>query len=322
MWFVSKIATGEAEALRRAIPRVLATAVLLPLVVACSAQKSKPESLPPQTVSRATLEDTEFEEYVVTQQEDKAEVEEPPSGPEPDEPDSSHRDDAIVADEVDLEDDDTVIVIEDETTEAGQQAMTLVESARAERQRRNSTQKAEIVITDKNLPEYAKGQLTITESSPTVPPDESADSDSAEADTAETEAYWRERGYAIRQSWKEAHERVEELEGDVFNLRMRFYAEDDPYYRDSQIKPAWDHAIEELNQARDEVELRQQELTEFMEEGRVAGALPGWLREGIELEPEPPSEEEVGISEPGEPDSLDGPIKDPEIAPDPSGGGI
>lgn len=324
MWSASKIATGEAEALRRALPTVLATAALLPVLAACSGQKSGPESLPSQTVSQATFEETEFEEFVVTpQEEDDAVVEVEPAGSEPDETGSSNRDEVTVADEIELEDDDTVIVIEDETAAAGKQEMTLVESARAERQRRNATQKAEIVINDKNLSEYAKGQLTITESSATVPTeDEGLATDSAEeADLAQAEAYWRERGYAIRQSWKEADERVEELEGDVFNLRMRFYAEDDPFYRDSQIKPAWDHAIEELNRARDEVELRQQELADFMEEGRVAGALPGWLREGIELEPEPTSEEEVGISEPGEPDSLDGPIGDPEVAPDPGGGG-
>jgi hypothetical protein len=114
---------------------------------------------------------------------------------------------------------------------------------------------------------------------------------------------------------------VDELEADVFNLRMRFYAEDDPFYRDAQIKPAWDHAIEELNATREEVGLRKQELQDFMEEGRVAGALPGWLREGIELEPVEPVKEEMGIAEPGEPDTMDGTIEDPIIAPDPGEGG-
>lgn len=301
------------------IPKVLASTLLLPLFAACAAQKSEPESLPAQSVSQATIEDSEFEEYVVTQ-EDEAVVEAPQPAPAAQEPEPPAQVEAVVADEVVLEDDDTVIVIEDEAAEDQAREMTLAESARAERQRRGEAQKAEIVITDKNLPEYAKGQLTITESTPNVITNDSLGANESDAlDLAQDEAYWRDRGYEIRLAWKEAYDRVDELEGDVFNLRMRFYAEDDPFYRDSQIKPAWDHAIEDLNRARDEVELRQRELEEFMEEGRVAGALPGWLREGVELEPKMPDEEAMGIAEPGEPDLMDESIQDPQIAPDPGG---
>ncbi len=319
MWSVSKIVTGEAERVSQKSPKLLGLALLLPLIAACSAQKSDPESLPPQSVSQATLDDSEFEEYVVTQ-EDEAAVEEPQPTSAAQEPEGPTQEEAVVADEVVLEDDDSVIVIEDEAAAKEARELTLVESARAERQRRNVGQKAEIVITDKNLPEYAKGQLTISESTPNVITNDSLDSDgTGETDLAQNETYWRDRGYEIRLAWKEAYERVEELEGDVFNLRMRFYAEDDPFYRDSQIKPAWDHAIEDLSRARDEVELRQRELEEFMEEGRVAGALPGWLREGVELEPKIPDEEAMGIAEPGEPDLMDESIQDPQIAPDPGG---
>ena len=49
-----------------------------------------------------------------------------------------------------------------------------------------------------------------------------------------------------------------------------------------------------------EVEARQEELAQFLEEGREAGALPGWLREGIDLEPEPLVEAEP-TAEPSEP---------------------
>ena len=40
-----------------------------------------------------------------------------------------------------------------------------------------------------------------------------------------------------------------------------------------------------------------EEVAAFLEEGRRAGALPGWLREGIELEPEPVLVEVDGIVE-------------------------
>ena len=45
-----------------------------------------------------------------------------------------------------------------------------------------------------------------------------------------------------------------ELEGKSEELRRQFYAADDPYKRDSQIKPEWDHALDELDSKRREVE--------------------------------------------------------------------
>ncbi|MGB5176206.1 MAG: hypothetical protein WBQ30_15820, partial [Thermoanaerobaculia bacterium] len=231
-------------------------------------------------------------------------------------------DDVVVADDLIVEQDDTLVVIEDEAADTPEHEMTLVESARAERERRNTTPKTEIVITDKNLSDYAGAQLTISEGPARVITNENLGSSGVDEDElALDEAYWRDRGLEIRLAWKEASEMVDELEADVFNLRMRFYAEDDPFYRDAQIKPAWDHAIEELNATREEVDLRKLELQDFMEEGRVAGALPGWLREGLELEPVEPVKEEMGIAEPGEPDTMDGTIEDPIIAPDPGEGG-
>jgi hypothetical protein len=54
-------------------------------------------------------------------------------------------------------------VIEDEAEDTPEHEMTLVESARAERERRNTTPKTEIVITDKNLSDYSGAKLTISE---------------------------------------------------------------------------------------------------------------------------------------------------------------
>ncbi|MGB7490675.1 MAG: hypothetical protein WBN62_10115 [Thermoanaerobaculia bacterium] len=303
------------------------TVMLLLVVTACSGLKDESESLPPQSVSQATLDDSEFEEFVVTQEDES--VDEAPAADEApvaavvtEELDQPVTDDVVVADDLIVEQDDTLVVIEDEAADTPEHEMTLVESARAERERRNTTPKTEIVITDKNLSDYAGAQLTISEGPARVITNENLGSSGVDEDElALDEAYWRDRGLEIRLAWKEATENVDELEADVLNLRMRFYAEDDPFYRDAQIKPAWDHAIEELNATREEVDLRKLELQDFMEEGRVAGALPGWLREGLELEPVEPVKEEMGIAEPGEPDTMDGTIEDPIIAPDPGEGG-
>jgi len=187
--------------------------------------------------------------------------------------------------------DSTVTVIEAPGQDSESDRPSLVEAAAAERARRRTAPPTQIVITDKNLSEYAVGQLTVTERA-----EEGSDVDtmiSAElVEKKAEEEYWRSRGLEIRIAWADAAEREEELEADVFLLRQRFYAEDDGFYRDSQIKPAWDRAIEQLQETHREIEQLQEELQAYLEEGRAAGALPGWLREGVDLEPKPEPEEE------------------------------
>jgi hypothetical protein len=77
--------------------------------------------------------------------------------------------------------------------------------------------------------------------------------------------------------------------------------------RDTQVKPEWDRVLERLEATRARVETRKRELSELLEEGRRAGALPGWLREGVEQEPivEEPEEEIVPHQ------SIEPPIVDP-----------
>lgn len=100
------------------------------------------------------------------------------------------------------------------------------------------------------------------------------------------ELYWRTRIRDARLRWREAVEKVEELQGLVEQLRYDFYATDDPWLRDSSIKPAWDRALVDLEEARQEVDFQQRTVAAIQAEGRRAGALPGWLREGLELEPD------------------------------------
>ncbi len=190
----------------------------------------------------------------------------------------------------------SLTVIEAGTSEEDSEAPSLAEAAAAERVRRRSAPPTSIVITNKNLSEYAVGELTVAVGSE----DETISDANAAAleERRAEEEYWRSRALEIRTAWAEAAERAEELEAEVFHLRQRFYAEDDGFYRDSQIKPAWDRAIEQLQDTQREIEERQEELALFLEEGREAGALPGWLREGVDLEPEAPADDEGVYIEP------------------------
>jgi hypothetical protein len=194
--------------------------------------------------------------------------------------------------------------------------LTLQEATASERQRRAASEAPVAVITNSNLAELAEGgQITVIGS----PPEPAAASSSASAAggpataagtaTAGTpaspgaadataaatgaaaavpaEEYWRAQALKLRLDWKAAVETVDELESEVQELRRRFYEEDDPFYRDNQIKPAWDRTLDLLAAAKTDAEEQERKLTRFLEEGRQAGALPGWLREGIELEPPP-----------------------------------
>jgi len=158
---------------------------------------------------------------------------------------------------------------------------SLVQTAKAERERRTHAGEAVVVINDKTLPNLPKGQLTYA-----APAKKKAvKPDAPGADAAHGEQYWRSRALDIRARWKKSADEVKDLEQSAAGWRRRFYAENDPYARDSQIKPEWDRVLDRLGKARAEVDAAKKELEDFQEEGRRAGALPGWLREGTEQEP-------------------------------------
>jgi hypothetical protein len=201
--------------------------------------------------------------------------------------------------------DDTVVVIDpgDDDATAPQ---SLADAARAERERRRTAAKPAIAITDENLSQYAKGNLT------TAAPGPGAAAAPAPEPAAEERGgeYWRTRGRDIRQRWRDAAELVPTLESAAAELRQRFYAEDDPYVRDGQIKPQWNRTLERLEEARAAAAAAEDELADFLDEGHRAGALAGWLEEGLELEPQPAARPR-DAAEPGEPDVIEPVAEEP-----------
>jgi len=182
--------------------------------------------------------------------------------------------------------DPTLIVIDAADGETNAQP-SLAEAAAAERARRRSQEEPPVlVLNNENLSEYAAGGvLTIAQGEPH---EEKADAPAKPgAAPAVEETYWRQRGLEIRKRWREAVDRIPALTARVEELRQRFYATDDPAIRDGQVKPQWDKALADLEEAKFLASKGAGEVEAFLEEGRKAGALPGWLREGAELEPEP-----------------------------------
>ena len=177
----------------------------------------------------------------------------------------------------------TVTYIESSESD-GKAPQTLAEAAKAEKERRSQATPPKIVITNKTLPRYAKGQLTVADphfkkQKTNTPPT------SVPAESSHDEQYWRGHVLEIRLRWRHAFDEVKELEQSAADWRRRFYAQDDPFVRDGQIKPEWDRVLDRLRQARLDVDKAKKDLGDFLETGRRDGAFPGWLREGVEQEP-------------------------------------
>ena len=213
-------------------------------------------------------------------------------------------------------DDATVILIE-RGEPAAPRPTSLYEAAAAARAKRAEEAPARIAVTDENLHEFQSEGVTFMapEAAPENPAAEGgADAAAGDArarpggaEAARGEAYWRSRVRDLRVGLRAAVDELTELESRVGSLRRSFYAADDPYVRDGEIKPAWDRVLDRIAETRKTIESLRTELGEALEEGRAAGALPGWLREGLEVEPEEdelPRERERG-HEPGQPEILD-----------------
>ncbi len=227
-------------------------------------------------------------------------------GPDPREPVSRALAEAVSDPESEQHGSSLTVVIE---TGASVQAgkPSLVEAAAAERKRRATAGKSIAVVTDENLADFSGGQLTETggpqptlrrgpakpDSSRRAKPEasevgqsEDAAASAASETSIDPETYWRARVLQARMNWASAVEETNHLKDKVAELRQRFYAEEDPYYRDLQIKPSWDRALDRLEEARAAIDQYRSEVGTVLEEGRRASALPGWLREGLDLEPD------------------------------------
>ena len=274
--------------------------VVLVVTTSCSTVDKVKPPLPPGGTSPSGVELVADEplEPVVEDDEyyDEFEDFEPEEEPVVDD----EMDSTILESEPDQPDDESLVVIDTGVKDLTVRPPTRAEAAQAERERRDLKPPTDLVITDETLAEFATGDLTVAEPSNEQAADSVSGPSEFEIEMAAKETYWRQGARQLRQAWRDAYDSIEELEAKVFDLRQRFYREDDGFYRDAEIKPAWDRAIDQLEEARLEVEAKQRELAEFLEAGREAAALPGWLREGIELEPKPIVHEDP-TAEPAEP---------------------
>jgi hypothetical protein len=167
---------------------------------------------------------------------------------------------------------------------------TLIEASRlAKERKRNGIEPPVHEITDENLKEYAEGaEIIMLEGEPAARLQTEAEAQAAESSgpgDIRGEEYWLNRALELRMGWRRSMDELAELNLESAAMRQQFYAEDDPYVRDTQVKPNWDRVLDRIEALKEQSRRYQQELDTFVNEGRRAGALQGWLNNGWELEP-------------------------------------
>lgn len=150
-----------------------------------------------------------------------------------------------------------------------------------------------IVITDENLKDYAdQGRLTTAEPGNTTGAGTGgrpvhAGSDSglppvqvpADDSEAEKKRYWRELYQRQVDIIQQLRGEIEILDTAIPGLWNKFYAWDDPAYRDSVIKPELDQALVRREHLEKQLVEERARLPKIMDEARRDGASPGWFRD-------------------------------------------
>jgi hypothetical protein len=213
------------------------------------------------------------------------------------------------------------------------QPKTLIEASRlAKKTKEANPTRPVLEINDGNLSELAKGADVFLLESDTLEQEALAKPAAAPAEAVvdlapaepqrdvavdeRDEESWRNRALELRMGLRRGIDEIAKLELEAASLRQQFYAEEDPYFRDSQIKPGWDRVLDRLEAQRQRVRRTTTELQAFLNEGQQMSVPQGWLNQGWELEPTEderkrfaPAKETLGSSSAVEPISGAEPIE-------------
>ncbi len=276
--------TSSGSKTAMAVPRVLRLLLVAALTAGCKAAT-------PEPVTREAAETPALPPSKPSPQEPAA-----PAPPAPQEAKPARDDDPVVVDS------------------GGDGAPpTLMEAAKAERERRAGAGKPVAVINDKTLAGYArKGQITIAD--PKKDKKDAAPAEELAPQDFRDEAYWRNRGLDIRERWRDAAGDVKDLEQKATVLRRNSTWRATPSPGTTRSSPSGTASSNSSGRPAWTWRSTQKELTEFLEEGRVADVIPGWLREGEDEEPEElPKKKEAGAPQ----QSIEPPVVEPPPAVDP-----
>ena len=138
------------------------------------------------------------------------------------------------------------------------------------------------LLTNESVKQLSEGiELTTTIGGGPLPRASSASANEGK------KAMWQQRYRDAVSRVAALEAKVKRLESEANGLEQEFYAHDNPVERDTQIKPAWDKALSDLQAARKALGEARNQPDEVLNAARRDGALPGWFR-GIEAgEPGP-----------------------------------
>lgn len=183
---------------------------------------------------------------------------------------------------------------------------SLIEASRmAKAKKRDDGQARPVIeITDENLRDFSSGgQVFVLETGATtgteqvtVPPVESSAVENsapkassmpratAAVEGADQELFWRQSVAGLRKTLRQAVDDLRRIELESTMLRQQFYSESDPFVRDSEIKPRWDRALDQLSTLRKKAKDDQNALASLLTEARKSGVSSEWLQEDSALE--------------------------------------
>lgn len=181
---------------------------------------------------------------------------------------------------------------------------SLIEASRMAKAKKRDEGEARpvIEITDDNLRDYSSGgqvfvleagEPTATDPDATIPSVEGSSEENAPAaeagrpetlgrspDGADRELFWRQSVSELRTSLRRAIDDLKRIELESTMLRQQFYSESDPFVRDSEIKPRWDRALDQLSTLRKKAKEDRSALASLLSEAKRSGVAPEWLQEG------------------------------------------
>ena len=160
----------------------------------------------------------------------------------------------------------------------------VVKAARKERERRAKLTIGK-VYTNKDVQEFVaknptpvkEGMEPETQSQPSEETD-AADLEDVTRDLEQSEKYWRTRYREVSGRLQGAEKAVRQLQKEVDDLTRAFYVLSDAEQK-GNMEYQRTEKLNDLQQAKRELEDAQTDMDNLEEEARKAGALPGWLRE-------------------------------------------
>ena len=133
---------------------------------------------------------------------------------------------------------------------------------------KSDTAKSSIIINDENLKEFSSGGQVFLLESEADKMAELMETKKATGDSAESLTFWSNQ---IGKTWSLLNSLIfdlRRLQLENALLRQQFYAETDPFVRESEIKPRWDRTIDQIERLRQRCRENYDAIEDLLSEAR------------------------------------------------------